>query len=24
VADAQRIKTWMANTSNPRFQVSIR
>jgi serine-type D-Ala-D-Ala endopeptidase (penicillin-binding protein 7) len=24
VADAQRIKNWMANTSNPRFQVSIR
>ncbi|HEX3948797.1 MAG TPA: D-alanyl-D-alanine endopeptidase [Steroidobacteraceae bacterium] len=24
VADAQRIKTWMANSSNPRFQVSIR
>ena len=24
VADAQRIKTWMTNTSNPRFQVSIR
>jgi D-alanyl-D-alanine endopeptidase (penicillin-binding protein 7) len=24
VADAQRIKTWMASSSNPRFQVSIR
>jgi D-alanyl-D-alanine endopeptidase (penicillin-binding protein 7) len=24
VADAQRIKSWMATTSNPRFQVSIR
>src|SRR6202035_4755680 len=24
VPDAQRIKTWMTNPSNPRFQVSIR